>query len=86
VPEMAEIADAIRHHHEHFDGSGYPEGLSGESIPMASRIILVADAYDAMTSPRPFRPAYDHCETVARLRSEAGKQFDPAVVDAFCGL
>jgi response regulator RpfG family c-di-GMP phosphodiesterase len=86
VPEMADIADAIHHHHEHFDGSGYPEGLGGESIPMASRIILVADAYDAMTSPRPFREAYDHYEAIARLRSEAGKQFDPAVVDAFCGL
>jgi putative nucleotidyltransferase with HDIG domain len=86
VPEMAEIADAVRHHHEHFDGTGYPAGLEGECIPLASRIILVADAYDAMTSPRPFRQARDHYSAVAQLRSESGKQFDPDVVGAFCGL
>jgi putative two-component system response regulator len=86
VPEMAEIADAVRHHHEHFDGTGYPAGLKGESIPLASRIILVADAYDAMTSPRPFRQARAHHSAVAQLRSESGRQFDPIVVDAFCGL
>lgn len=86
IPEMAEIADAVRHHHEHFDGTGYPEGLKGECIPLASRIILVADAYDALTSPRPFRRACQHDEAVARLRDESGTQFDPDVVNAFCGL
>jgi putative two-component system response regulator len=86
VTEMADIAHAVRHHHEHYDGSGYPEGLRGEHIPMSSRVILVADAYDAMTSPRPFRRACDHDEAIARLRSESGKRFDPAVVDAFCGF
>ena len=86
VPEMAEIADAIRCHHEHFDGTGYPAGLQGEGIPLASRIILVADAYDAMTSPRPFRRACDHDAAIAQLKMKSGQRFDPEVVDAFCGL
>src|SRR5919112_973961 len=76
-------ADAVLYHHEHFDGSGYPEGLSGERIPLLSRIILVADAYDAMTSPRPFREALTHDEAVARLSEGAGTRFDPEVVRAF---
>jgi putative nucleotidyltransferase with HDIG domain len=86
VPEMADIANAVRYHHEHYDGSGYPEGLCGEQIPLASRIILVADAYDAITSPRPFREAYDHDWALEQLRQDAGKQFDPDVVRAFYGL
>lgn len=86
VPEMTEIADAIRYHHEHFDGTGYPAGLQGESIPLASRIIHVADAYDAMTSPRPFRQAWDHDAAIAQLNFKSGTQFDPQVVEAFCGL
>jgi putative two-component system response regulator len=80
---LEETADAVLHHHEHFDGSGYPEGLSGERIPLLSRIVLVADAYDAMTSPRPFREALPHDEAVARLLEGAGSRFDPEVVQAF---
>jgi putative nucleotidyltransferase with HDIG domain len=83
VPEMEDVADAIRYQHEHFDGSGYPEGLLGEQIPLASRIILVAEAYDAMTSPRPFREALDHDTALETLRDGAGRQFDPNVVRAF---
>ncbi|MBC7929213.1 MAG: HDOD domain-containing protein [Rubrivivax sp.] len=86
VPEMEDVAAIIRHHHEHWDGSGYPEGLTGEQIPLASRIILVADAYDAMTSPRPFRNAYDHETAVAKLEEMSGTHFDPEVVRAFCEL
>jgi putative two-component system response regulator len=86
VPEMEDVAAAVRHHHEHWDGSGYPEGLAGEQIPLASRIILVADAYDAMTSPRPFRDAFDHETAVAHLKKGAGVHFDPEVVRAFCDL
>jgi putative two-component system response regulator len=86
VPEMEDVAAIIRHHHEHWDGSGYPEGLSGELIPLASRIILVADAYDAMTSPRPFRDAYEHEAAVQLLKEGVGSHFDPEVVHAFCGL
>jgi putative nucleotidyltransferase with HDIG domain len=86
VHEMEDIAEVIRYHHEHYDGSGYPEGLSGEQIPLVSRIILVADAYDAMTNPRPFRQAFTHEEAIERLLEGAEKQFDPEVVRAFCGL
>jgi putative two-component system response regulator len=86
VPEMEEVAGIVRHHHENWDGTGYPEGLAGEFIPLASRIIRAADAYDAMTSPRPFREAYGHAAAVARLREGAVKQFDPAVVGAFGSL
>lgn len=86
VPEMEEVASAVRHHHEHFDGTGYPERLVGEQIPLASRIILVADAYDAMTNPRPFREAFDHEDAIKIINTNAGTQFDPLVVQAFCGL
>jgi putative nucleotidyltransferase with HDIG domain len=86
VPGMDEIVKAIRHHHEHFDGSGYPDGLIGEEIPLSSRIILVADAYDAMTSPRPFRKAYDHEVALDQLVDNSGKHFDPEIVRAFLGL
>ena len=80
---LEDAAVAVHHHHEHFDGTGYPEGLSGVRIPLLSRIILVADAYDALTSPRPFRDACSHEEAVARLVEAAGSRFDPEVVRAF---
>jgi len=83
MPDFRDIADIVNCHHEHFDGSGSPAGLSGERIPLASRIVLVADAYDAMTSPRPFREALTHEEAIARLEAGAGRQFDPAAVSAF---
>lgn len=86
VPEMEDVASVIRHHHEHWDGSGYPEGLAGEQIPVASRIILVADAYDAMTSPRPFRDSFDHETALGKLREMSGVHFDPEAVRAFCDL
>ncbi|MBA3240880.1 MAG: HDOD domain-containing protein [Acidobacteria bacterium] len=83
VPNMNEVAEAVRHHHEDFDGTGYPEGLAGERIPVASRVIRVADAYDAMTSPRPFRDALTHEAAVGELTRGAGTRFDPEVVRAF---
>lgn len=86
VPEMEDIAAAVRYHHEDYDGAGYPEGLAGEQIPITSRIIRVADAYDAMTSPRPFRDALDHEAAVAELMKGAWKQYDPEVVSVFFGL
>jgi putative nucleotidyltransferase with HDIG domain len=86
VPDMEEVAAAVRHHHESYDGTGYPEGLSGELIPLHSRIIHVADAYDAMTSPRPFREACDHETALKMIERQAGAQFDPAVVHAFFEL
>jgi putative nucleotidyltransferase with HDIG domain len=86
VPGMEEVAETVRHHHESYDGTGYPEGLAGEMIPLASRIIHVADAYDAMTSPRPFREAIGHEAALRRLDLQAGAQFDPAVVQTFFEL
>ena len=73
----------VRHHHENFDGSGYPDGLAGDQIPMGSRIVLVADTTDAMTTDRPYRKALTYERVVEELEKHAGKQFDPRVVAAF---
>jgi diguanylate cyclase (GGDEF)-like protein len=77
------IADWVLHHHEWWNGSGYPSGLAGEDIPLGSRIIHVVDAYDAMTAERPFRTALGHAAALLELERSAGTQFDPAVVEAF---
>jgi diguanylate cyclase (GGDEF)-like protein/putative nucleotidyltransferase with HDIG domain len=76
------VDDWVLHHHEHWDGSGYPDGLAGKAIPFGSRVILVADAYDAMTSERSYRTAYTAAQALAEIRRGAGAQFDPAVVSA----
>jgi HD-GYP domain-containing protein (c-di-GMP phosphodiesterase class II) len=76
-------AEIIRHHHEHWDGTGYPDKLRGEAIPLGSRIITVADTFDAMTSDRVYRRALPPTVALAELRSQSGKQFDPQVVAAF---
>jgi putative nucleotidyltransferase with HDIG domain len=73
----------IRHHHERFSGGGYPDGLRGEDIPLFSRIIAVADSFDAMTSLRPYRGTLVAKDAIAELRRCAGEQFDPALVDIF---
>jgi hypothetical protein len=77
------VEKAVRHHHESYDGSGYPDKLVGEAIPVGARIIMVADTVDAMTSHRPYRPALGHEELVSELRRYSGSQFDPTVVEAF---
>ena len=73
----------IRHHHERWDGTGYPDGLGGETIPLQVRILSVADVFDALTSERPYRTAMPLADAVALIRRESGHQFDPAVVAAF---
>jgi diguanylate cyclase (GGDEF)-like protein/PAS domain S-box-containing protein len=83
TPELAPIAEGILCHHEYWDGSGYPQGLSGESIPLLSRIVAVADAYDAMVNDRPYRKALDHNEAINRIKQKAGVQFDPHIVNIF---
>lgn len=80
---LAPCISAILHHHERWDGSGYPEGLSRSRIPAASRIIGVAEAFDAMTFPYGARPALSESEALDELRLGAGSQFDPDVVDVF---
>jgi diguanylate cyclase (GGDEF)-like protein/putative nucleotidyltransferase with HDIG domain len=77
------VVGAVRSHHEKWDGSGYPDRLVGESIPLSGRILAVADVYDALTSDRPYRPGWTHERAVALIESEAGKHFDPAIVAAF---
>ncbi|MCH8921107.1 MAG: diguanylate cyclase, partial [Chloroflexi bacterium] len=83
IHSIAEATPAIHHHHEHFDGSGYPDGLAGEDIPLASRILLVTDAFDAMTTDRPYRKAMPVEAAIEELERNSGSQFDPAVVEAF---
>jgi hypothetical protein len=82
LDDLAHLAPAIRAEHERWDGRGYPDGLEDEEIPIASRIVLACDAYDAMTTDRPYRRAMDPCEARAELSSNAGTQFDPRVVKA----
>ena len=77
-------AKAIRHHHERPDGKGYPDGLKGEEIGVISRILSVADAFDAMTSPRPYRPPKDFDEAVEEIASLSGVQFDAEIARIFC--
>ena len=81
VPTLMRLTDAILHHHEKWDGSGYPDGLSGEGIPLAARIVGAVDAFDAMTTPRPYRDMVSHQAAVAELKRCAGTQFDPQIVD-----
>ncbi|MCH8982698.1 MAG: HD domain-containing protein [Acidobacteria bacterium] len=82
----AKVAEAILYHHERFDGQGYPFGLIGEGIPILSRIVLVADAFDAMTSTRAYQPALPIEFAVGEIRTHAGTQFDPSVVQIFLEL
>jgi diguanylate cyclase (GGDEF)-like protein len=83
APALARVAEIVRATHECHDGSGYPRGLAGDAIPLASRIVFVCDSFDAMISERPFAPAKSEAQALAELRSCAGLQFDPHVVDAF---
>lgn len=75
----------IRHHHERWDGGGYPDGLKAEDIPLGARIVAVAEAYDILTSDVPWRDAYSHSTAMAEIERCSGTQFDPAVVEAFKG-
>ena len=78
-----DVVQAVRHHHERWDGSGYPDCLAGTEIPLYARIIAVADAYDAITSTRPYRAPSGRDDAVAAIRAETGVQFDPTVVESF---
>jgi putative nucleotidyltransferase with HDIG domain len=83
VPFLHSSLSGIRHHHERWDGTGYPDTLGGESIPLQVRILSVADVFDALTSDRPYRAAMSIVEAMELITGEAGRQFDPAVVAAF---
>ena len=86
APSLAHTANLVRSSHEWLDGTGYPDGLAGEDIPLGSRIIAVCDAYDAMVAPRPYRSQSHPRAGNLELRRCAGTQFDPAVVEAFCAI
>lgn len=80
---LANVARAIRHHHEHFNGGGYPDGLKGEEIPVSSRVISIADSYDAMAATRPYHPARSHGEIMEIIHGESGTKFEPKLVEIF---
>ena len=82
VDFLADVLPLVRHEHERWDGKGYPDGLRGEDIPLGSRIILACDAYSAMISDRPYRPAMSDSQAGAELLAGAGTQFDERVVAA----
>ena len=86
APSLAPAAELVRSSHERYDGSGYPDGLAAGDVPLGSSIIAVCDAYDAMTSPRPYSDAISVDAALAELRRCAGGQFHPEVVQAFCKL
>jgi putative nucleotidyltransferase with HDIG domain len=81
-----DILPIIKHHHEHYDGKGYPDGLKGDKIPITARIVAIADAFDAMTSDRPYREGMDPDEALAILEGGAGQHWDPRLVPVFIRL
>jgi HD-GYP domain-containing protein (c-di-GMP phosphodiesterase class II) len=83
---LVPACEAILHHHERLDGTGYPGGLAGDQISLEARVLAVVDAYDAMTSCRPYRSPLSHTDAVAELRRCSGIQFDPRCVETFLGL
>ena len=86
APTLARVAPLVRATHERCDGSGYPDGLHDHEIPLSARIVAVVDAYDAMTSHRPYRMPFTTDQAIAELRHCAGTQFDPAVIEAFIAV
>ena len=84
--ELLPIGSLIRSTHEHWDGSGYPDGLSGAAIPLPARIVAICDAFDAMTKPRPFSASLSITTALTEIQRCAGTQFDPGAVPVFCGL
>jgi putative nucleotidyltransferase with HDIG domain len=83
---LQHLAAIVRYHHEHFDGTGYPDGIAGEQIPLEARIMSVVDVFDAMTHERSYRKALSREEAIAEIERSAGTQFDPEVVKAFLAL
>ncbi|HEY0444370.1 MAG TPA: diguanylate cyclase [Candidatus Limnocylindrales bacterium] len=83
---LRDAVPIILHHHERYSGHGYPYGLRGNDIPLGARIVAIADAYDAMTHDRPYKPAMTHEQAIAELRRHSGTQFDPELIAVFCDL
>jgi HD-GYP domain-containing protein (c-di-GMP phosphodiesterase class II) len=86
IPRLAGASRVVRHHHERYDGTGYPDGLAGQAIPLGARILAVVDSYSAIVDKRPYKEARSHQEAVAELKRCAGAQFDPRVMETFLWL
>ena len=86
LSSLQEVGRSVRYHHENYDGSGYPEGLKEDEIPQAAQIIHLVDAFDSMTTNRPYRKALSRKEAFLRIKNACGKQFDPIPVDVFFQL
>jgi len=84
IKDMDNIVDGIKYHHENYDGSGYPEGISGKNIPKYARIIAIADTYDALTTDRPYRKRLLKKDALKEIKKNANIQFDPELVEIFC--
>jgi HD-GYP domain-containing protein (c-di-GMP phosphodiesterase class II) len=83
IINLRQTLDIARYHHERWDGKGYPYGLKGEQIPLVARLFAVVDVFDALTSDRPYRPAWTHAKTLAYIREQSGYIFDPQVATYF---
>lgn len=86
IPGLRKVVPLVLHHHEHYDGSGYPDGLAGEEIPLGARILAVVDGFEAMTSVRAYRPAFSPEEALERLEQNSGTQYDPDLVQVWTRL
>jgi putative nucleotidyltransferase with HDIG domain len=86
IKAYADIIPMVIQHHERYDGKGYPSGLAGQAIDINARILAVADVYDALISSRPYRQGWIEDKVITLLKNEAGRQFDPQVVEAFLGI
>jgi HD-GYP domain-containing protein (c-di-GMP phosphodiesterase class II) len=82
-PYRLEVAAIVRHHHERWDGRGYPDELAGEAIPVSARIVSIVDSFDAMTSARPYHRARSPATVIETMRSERGSKYDPSLLDLF---
>jgi len=85
-PGLEEVSLFVLHHHERWDGSGYPGGLEAEQIPQGARVVAIVDAWDAMVSSRAYKPGLERAEALRRLRQDAGTHFDPDIAEAFCRM
>jgi HD-GYP domain-containing protein (c-di-GMP phosphodiesterase class II) len=83
MDELKDVVEIVRHHHERYDGTGYPDGLKGNAIPFGARLLALVDAFDAMTSVRPYRDSLSFEEAVSQIRNNLGTQFDPQLGEKF---